>query len=177
MNTAVHVLRVVLPACALALSFIHPLSAQDPGAARAIDPPAVLRFGGDPFFAHVAQAQAVAVVSLAARRSYWSPAHDLIFTDYTLQTVGSLRGTTPETFTVTGEGGEVGDVGLKVSDGISFRGDRQYVVLLESTPAGLRVVGDGNGLRELAPAGESRNQLLASLARAMAPATIDGGVR
>ena len=115
----------------------------------------------DPFLALARDADVVAVMSLGSRRSYWAPRHDIILTEYRLVTTSTLHGLAPATLTVVEEGGEVGDVGLAVSDAMVFELGKSYVLLLERRPNGLHVLRGIHGMRQLESA--TRQSLLRDL--------------
>jgi hypothetical protein len=131
----------------------------------------------DPFMSLVPEADAVVVASLTSKRSYWSPDHRLILTLYQLSVGGNLHGSAPATLSVEAEGGEVGEVGLEVSDAVRFWPNEQYVLLLERAAGGPHILGDALGVRRLAPAGPDRSLLLSSIRTRLAQSQPRGGAR
>ena len=123
------------------------------------------------------QADIIVVASLVSSHSYWSTGHDLILTDFVLATNTSLYGTAPDTITIVEEGGEVGDVGLAVSDAISFEDGASYVILLQQGPAGFRVLGGANGVRRLQSTDPAQDPFLDQLKTIIRPVRTYGGAK
>src|SRR5262249_20028902 len=92
---------------------------------------------------------AVVIATPTSHRSYWSADHGLILTDYRLAIAGSLSGSPPASVDLTVEGGEVGDVGLAVSESPRFESGAKYAVLLDRAGAGWRVRSGALGERRL----------------------------
>lgn len=123
------------------------------------------------------QADIIAVASLVSSYSYWSTGHDLILTDFVLAANMSLYGTAPATITIIEEGGEVGDVGLAVSDAISFEHGASYVILLQQGPIGLRILGGVNGVRRLQSTDPTQDPFLDQLKATISTVHTSGGAK
>ena len=117
----------------------------------------------DPFLGLSRDADAVVIASLTSRRSYWSPQHNMIYTEYSLTANACLYGTCPPTLTVIEEGGEVGEVGLAVSDAVKFEPGRHYALLLQRGPTGFRVIHDIHGMRTIESPDPAQDPLLRDL--------------
>jgi len=148
-----------VPGClALAAAFLLALpgtsAARSTAAERA---QAVAAMRGDDFLAHAPGAPMAVVAAVTGQRSYWSADHRLILTDVKLATRRVLRGTVPQVVSLTVEGGEVGDVGLKVSESPRFESGATYAVLLEPAPTGFQVHGRASGLKRVGSADPARD--------------------
>lgn len=103
----------------------------------------------DAFFALAPGADLAVVATPVAKKSYWSADHGRILTDWHLKVRRTLRGPAQPSLDLTLEGGEVGDVGLAVSDMPAFELDGRYALLLEKQPRGFRVRAGALGARRL----------------------------
>jgi len=103
----------------------------------------------DGFLALAPGADAVVVATATSRRSYWRADHGLILTDYRLAVASALLGSPPGAIDLTVEGGEVGEIGLAVSDAPRFETGVRYAVLLEREGNGWRVRAGARGARRL----------------------------
>ncbi len=103
----------------------------------------------DPFFALAPGADLAVVATPVAKKSYWSADHGRILTDWRLKVGRTLHGPAQPFLDLTLEGGEVGDVGLAVSDTPKFEIRGRYALLLEKQPRGFRVRAGAQGARRL----------------------------
>ncbi|ATB37599.1 hypothetical protein CYFUS_003024 [Cystobacter fuscus] len=89
--------------------------------------------------------------------SRWSGDHRLIVTDVEIQVTESLKGQASGTVLVTQRGGEVGDIGQKVSGLASFAPNEEVVVFLERRGPAFHVSGMAQGkYKVLRTEGETR---------------------
>ena len=105
----------------------------------------------DGFFALAPGADLVVVARTIAKKSYWSTDHQRILSDVRLAVGRTLRGPAQPFLDLTVEGGEVGEVGLAVSDAPRFELRGRYALLLERQPKGFRVRAGAQGMRQLSP--------------------------
>ena len=105
----------------------------------------------DRFFALAPGADLVVVARAVAKKSYWSADHQRILSDVRLAVGRTLRGRAQPFVDLTVEGGEVGEVGLAVSDAPKFELRGRYAVLLERQAKGFRVRAGAQGVRPLSP--------------------------
>lgn len=75
--------------------------------------------------------------------SAWDAGHEFIWTHYELRPSEVIHGRTAPAYTISEPGGIVGDVGLKVSNSVSFVDGEEVVVFLRTTPSGLLRVSGG----------------------------------
>lgn len=115
----------------------------------------------DPFLSLAGRADAAAIVTPLSQRSFWQSG--LIMTTYQLSPTRTLFGITPGTLSLTEPGGEVGDLGLTVSDAASFSPGTSYVVLLTQGVSGLEVMEGASGCRPLGSDAISDTDLLTGL--------------
>ena len=130
-------------------------------------PPRPIPAGAEPWLALAKRADVVVTARLVAKRSYWNARHTLILTDYTLRTTAVLSGDGPATFVVTGEGGEIGDLGLAVSDEIAFQAGATYALLLAHGPNGPSVMGGTAGVWRLRDSDPAHDPTLEAMRHAL----------
>jgi len=95
------------------------------------------------------EADAIVVGRVQAANSYWSADHTLILTDYIIQTAENLKGVAPATLRLTAEGGEVGDIGLVVSDEIKLERHARYALFLKNTAGRFTVLKGAVGAQSI----------------------------
>ena len=105
----------------------------------------------DAFLALAPGADLVVVATPVAKRSRWSADHQRILTDWHLRVGRTLRGPARSFLDLTVEGGEVGDVGLAVSDAPQLAVGARYALLLERQANAFRVRAGATGARRLSP--------------------------
>jgi hypothetical protein len=103
----------------------------------------------DPFFALAPGSDLVVVATPIAKRSRWSPDHQRILTDWRLEVGRTLRGPARPFLDLTLEGGEIGDVGLAVSDAPKLALNTRYALLLKRHANAFRVRAGAAGARRL----------------------------
>lgn len=77
---------------------------------------------------------------VAKVESRWSGDHRTIFTETQLEVVETLKGAATKTVVVRQPGGEVGDIGQRVSGVARFSSGEEVVVFLESRPGNFYLV-------------------------------------
>ena len=103
----------------------------------------------DAFLALAPGADLAVVATPVAKKSRWSADHQRILTDWHLEVGRTLRGKPQPFLDLTLEGGEIGDVGLAVSDAPKLELHGRYALLLERQPRGFRVRAGALGARRL----------------------------
>jgi hypothetical protein len=95
-------------------------------------------------FDHLAPgANVIVVARVEGRHSYWSSG--LIYTDHTLRVHKVVRGRADSTIVVTEVGGEVGAVGLRVSESAVLAKGVEYLLLLQRRDPSYAVFGGNAG--------------------------------
>ena len=81
----------------------------------------------------ISEADQIIIGTIASSHSYWDDRHEIILTDYVIAVESVLKGETSRSeFTITIEGGEVGDVGLLVSEEAHFTQGERVLLYLKS---------------------------------------------
>jgi hypothetical protein len=93
----------------------------------------------------VAKADAIVLGQVVDSRTYWTTDKKLILTTYTVQVGERLKGSVPQTVTVTTVGGRIGNTILHVSGMPEFQPGENAVVFLERSGSYTTVVGLNQG--------------------------------
>ena len=93
----------------------------------------------------VKKAQNIVIGKVTDSRTYWTPDHKLILTNYTIQVDENIKGQSARNVQVTAIGGKIGDVELYVSGMVSFAKGEDAVVFIERSGNYQTVVGLGQG--------------------------------
>ncbi|HYR87377.1 MAG TPA: hypothetical protein VE422_25055 [Terriglobia bacterium] len=93
----------------------------------------------------VARAQSIVQGRVVDLRTYWTADQKLILTDYTIQVQETMKGSTPQTVTVTTIGGKIGNTILHVSGMPAFEQGENAILFLEKSNTSTTVVGLNQG--------------------------------
>jgi hypothetical protein len=127
------------------------------------------------FLVAASDADAVVIARVDSRESYWSAGHEIILTRFELGITKVVKGAAPARMTLVEEGGEVGNIGLRVSHGVDLAPGASYVLLLRSGPFGTRVKGGDEGTWKLESTDPAVDPVLRRLPDFLEPAKRPGG--
>lgn len=93
----------------------------------------------------VTLAEAVVRGTVLGADSYWSPDRTMIYTRYQVRVDAVIAGGADSVIELTTEGGQVGDIGLRVSGSPDLAPGVPYLLLLGDAPGYLCVLGGASG--------------------------------
>ena len=111
----------------------------------------------------VQTSEGIVLGRVSSQSSYWNEDSSMILTDYHITVLENLARNHGESLTVTAEGGEVGDIGLLVSDQVPLEPGQEYVLYLVSSKGRLWTCGGSLGSRAVDQSTEEGRQYLNAL--------------
>ena len=93
----------------------------------------------------VKKAHTIVVGRVTGSRTYWTPDHKIILTNYTIAVNENIKGQPSSSIEVTTIGGKIGDLELQVSGMPSFQKGENAVVFVEESRGYQTIVGLSQG--------------------------------